>query len=87
VVGVLPDETDPSGPHERFILQLQPGFTLLIVDNLAIAPRAPVLVGDAVTVHGEYIWNSEGGLVHFTHHDPQGTHEGGWIRVGGQVYQ
>ena len=42
--------------------------------------------GDHVIVHGEYVWNAQGGLIHFTHHDPQGTHEGGYILDGGTTY-
>ena len=51
-----------------------------------IGTRAPVKHGDHVIVHGEYIWNAQGGLIHFTHHDPQGTHEGGYIQDGGTTY-
>ena len=39
-----------------------------------------------VLVHGEYVWNTQGGLIHFTHHDPQGTHEGGYIEDNGKTY-
>ena len=53
-------------------------------DN-ALFNVSPAL-GDHVIVHGEYIWNPEGGLIHFTHHDPQGTHEGGYIIDGGKTY-
>jgi hypothetical protein len=84
---VLTDQAGPSGRHERFIIRLASGnLTLLIDHNLVIAPRAPVQVGDHVIVHGEYVWNAQGGLIHFTHHDPQGTHEGGFIEDGGQTY-
>lgn len=38
-------------------------------------------------MHGEYVWNSKGGLIHFTHHDPQRTHEGGYIEDNGTTYQ
>jgi hypothetical protein len=87
VVRVLDDSTGASGAHERFIVRLTTGgLTLLIDHNLSIGRRAPVQVGDRVLVHGEYIWNAQGGLIHFTHHDPQGTHEGGFIEDGGQTY-
>jgi len=46
----------------------------------------PVAEGDHVIVHGEYVWNAQGGLIHFTHHDPQGTHEGGYIEDNGKTY-
>lgn len=87
VIRLLPDSTGPSGAHERFIIRLSGGtLTLLIDHNVAIAQRAPVRDGDHVIVHGEYIWNPQGGLIHFTHHDPQGTHEGGYIEDNGQLY-
>ena len=50
------------------------------------APRVPVASGDHVVVHGEYVWNAQGGLIHFTHHDPQGTHEAGYIQDNGKTY-
>jgi len=46
-----------------------------------------VMPGDSVIVHGEYVWNDEGGLIHFTHHDPAPAHEGGWIELRGVRYQ
>ncbi|TMD09381.1 MAG: DUF3465 domain-containing protein [Chloroflexi bacterium] len=87
VVQVLPDRVSASGTHEQFIVRLTSGdLTLLVEHNLSIAPRAPVAVGDHVIVHGEYIWNAQGGLIHFTHHDPEGRHEGGFIQDNGTVY-
>jgi hypothetical protein len=67
-------------------VRLPSGLTVEIENNIDIAPRAPVYDGDRVVVHGEYIWRAEGGLIHFTHHDPRGRHEGGWIMVGGKRY-
>jgi hypothetical protein len=87
VVQVLPDQAGSSGPHERFIIKLTSyDLTLLVEHNLSIGTRAPVAVGDHVTVHGEYIWNSQGGLIHFTHHDPEARHEGGFIEDNGTKY-
>ena len=87
VVRVLSDQTGPSGVHERFIVQLSSrGITVLVEHNVSIGVRVPVAEGDRVIVHGEYVWNSQGGLIHFTHHDPQGTHEAGYIQDNGQIY-
>lgn len=84
---VLSDQGGPSGPHERFIVRLADvAMTVLIEHNLSIAPRVPVATGEAVEVHGEYIWNAQGGLVHFTHHDPDRSHEGGYVLYGGKRY-
>jgi hypothetical protein len=37
-------------------------------------------------MHGEYIWNKKGGVLHYTHHSTT-RHESGWIQLNGQVYQ
>jgi hypothetical protein len=74
--------------HQRFILTLDSGRTLLIAHNIDIAPRIESLrEGDTVSFSGEYEWNDKGGVVHWTHHDPQGQHAAGWIRHQGRVYQ
>jgi hypothetical protein len=88
VTRLLSDEHGPEGTHQRFIVQLS-GLTqtVLIDNNVDIGRRAAVAIGDAVTVHGEYVWNDQGGLIHFTHHDPAHTHEGGWIDAKGVRYE
>ena len=84
---VLSDQSGPSGPHERFIVRLADvTMTVLIEHNLSIAPRGPVAAGESVVVHGEYVWNDQGGLVHFTHHDPDRSHEGGYILYAAKRY-
>jgi hypothetical protein len=88
VTSVLDDDTGPSGTHQRFIIRLAGSTqTVLVENNLTIGQRAPVVAGSDVRVHGEYVWNDKGGLIHFTHHDPDRSHEGGWIEVGGVRYQ
>jgi len=87
VVRVLADSGGPAGAHERFVVRLDAfSVTVLIDHNLSLGRRVPVQVGDRVIVHGEYVWNAQGGLIHFTHHDPRGTHEGGFIEDGGRTY-
>ena len=74
--------------HQRFILRLPSGQTVLIAHNIDIAPRIEGLnVGDTVSFHGEFEWNDKGGVVHWTHHDPQGSHESGWLKHAGRTYQ
>jgi len=74
--------------HQRFILRLPSGQTVLIAHNIDIAPRIEGLnVGDTVSFHGEFEWNDKGGVVHWTHRDPQGSHESGWLKHAGRTYQ
>ena len=88
VTSVLADDSGPSGVHQRFIIRLAGSRQTVLVDNnVTIGQRAPVLPGHDVLVHGEYVWNDQGGLIHFTHHDPAHTHEGGWIELSGVRYQ
>jgi hypothetical protein len=87
VVRLLADRTSSTGIHEQFILKLSSAdITVEVEHNISIAPRVPVAIGDRVIVHGEYVWNAQGGLIHFTHHDPRGTHEGGYIQDNGKTY-
>jgi hypothetical protein len=87
VVHILPDDDDGSR-HQRFILKLASGQTLLVAHNIDLATRlAGLQEGDVVAFNGVYEWNSKGGLIHWTHRDPGGRHEAGWLKHNGQMYQ
>ena len=87
VIRVLADDLDGSR-HQRFIVQLASGQTLLITHNIDIAPRILGLEeGDSVRFNGEYVWNEKGGLIHWTHHDPRGRHVAGWVVHNGKTYK
>lgn len=87
VIRILTDDNDGSR-HQRFILRLHSGQTLLIAHNIDLTPRLSSLKeGDTVEFNGEYEWNSKGGVVHWTHHDPDGHHVAGWLKHNGQTYQ
>jgi len=87
VTRLLSDDNDGSR-HQRFIVELRSGQTLLIAHNIDLAPRIDSLeVGDEVEFFGEYEWNAKGGTIHWTHHDPKGRHEAGWLKHEGHLYQ
>jgi hypothetical protein len=87
VIRLLPDDLNGSR-HQRFIVQLASGQTLLVAHNIDIAPRIDALQeGDSVSFYGEYVWNEKGGVIHWTHHDPQGTHVSGWIKYNGRMFK
>jgi len=87
VINILPDDNNGSR-HQRFIIKLDSSQTLLIAHNIDLAPKINNLsVGDHITFYGEYEWNSKAGIIHWTHHDPNNRHEGGWLNHGGKLYQ
>lgn len=87
VVQVLPDDNKGSR-HQRFILRLPSGQTLLVAHNIDLAAKiTPLNKGDLVEFFGVYEWNNKGGVIHWTHHDPRGRHIGGWLRHNGRKYQ
>ncbi len=86
VLRVLSDDRSGS-PHQRFILKLASGQTVLISHNIALAPRIDDLnVGDTVSFAGEYVWNEQGGLIHRTHRDPRSRLVSGWLKHNGRTY-
>ncbi len=87
VLSILSDDNEGS-KHQRFILKLNSNQTILVAHNIDLADRiADLSIGDDVQVHGEYEWNEKGGVIHWTHHDPQGRHIDGWIKHHDQIYQ
>jgi hypothetical protein len=87
VARILADDLAGSR-HQRFVVRLASGQTVLIAHNIDIAPRvAGLQEGDKVRFYGEYVWNEKGGMVHWTHHDPKGSHTAGWLKHNGRTYQ
>ena len=77
---------DRGLPHEKFLLVLSNGSTILVAHNTKMAPYVPIQAGDIVTVSGEFIWNVKGGLIHWTHHTDTPNHAGGYIEFEGKRY-
>ncbi len=84
---ILPDDLKGLR-HQKFILQVNPGQTVLVAHNIDMAPRLNGLKkGDMVSFYGEYEWNERGGVIHWTHHSPDSGHISGWLKYNGRIYQ
>lgn len=90
IVKILPDDEDTSDGsemHQKFLVELndRERTTIKICHNLKFG-RVPVREGGVVIFRGEYEYTDFGGTVHWTHHDPRGTHDDGWIEYDGKRY-
>ncbi|MDE2573132.1 MAG: DUF3465 domain-containing protein [bacterium] len=73
--------------HEAFDVSPPSGLRTQVVENVDVGPRVPVHRGDSVVVRGEYVRDAgETHIVHWTHHDPDGRHVGGFIVDDGRRY-
>ena len=86
VIRILKDDNE-GARHQKFILQLDGGHSVLVAHNIDLARRIPAREGVSLTVRGRYEWNDRGGVIHWTHHDPDGQEQGGWIEVGDVRYE
>jgi hypothetical protein len=78
-----------TSPHEGFLLALASGCTLVVrvEANTDFTGTFPLARGERVAVKGEYEFYPLGGVIHWTHRDPRGRHEGGYIEAAGQRYE
>ena len=73
--------------HQRFIIKLSSTQTLLIAHNIDISTKIDTLrVNDTIEFYGIYEWNNKGGVIHWTHNDPNGVHKDGWLKHKGITY-
>ncbi len=86
VIKLLKDDNKGSR-HQKFLVQINAQQTLLFAHNIDLAPRVPVQTGDEISFYGEYVYNPKGGVMHWTHHAPQGDHEAGWVMHNGNKYE
>ena len=88
VVKKLLADDNKGSRHQKFLVTVSAEQTLLFAHNIDLAPRIENLqVGDSMTFRGEYVYNPKGGVMHWTHHDPQGGTKIGWIKHNGKTYE
>ncbi len=87
VVRRLLSDDDDGDRHQRIILSVHNGRTVLVAHNIDIADRVPLGIGDRIRFRGMYEWNDLGGLVHWTHEDPHNVEAGGYIRYRTRHYR
>lgn len=85
VLGVAGGRTSP---HEGFLMRLDSAcrVTVRVEANADFTGTFPIAPGDRAVVKGEYEYYPIGGVIHWTHRDPRGRHEGGFVEVGGRTY-
>lgn len=83
---LLPDD-NKGARHQKFLVRISGAQSLLFAHNIDLAPSVPLAVGDAIQFRGEYVYNPKGGVMHWTHHDPQAKIVGGWIKHHEKIYQ
>ena len=86
ITRLLSDDNEDDR-HQRFVLDLRNGQTVLVAHNLDIGQRVPVGMGDRIRFRGLYEWNEEGGLIHWTHRDLHTSEDAGYISWHGKIYQ
>lgn len=87
IKAILRDDNNGSR-HQKIILELSTGQTVLVAHNIDLAPRIEnSKQGEIVEFNGEYEYSPQGGVIHWTHHDPQNKHVDGWLKYKGQIYQ
>ena len=85
VVRIFPDIED-TRTYQQFRVRLPNGHELMVMHDLDQALRVPLDVHDSIRLRGEYDWTSRGGVIHWTHDDPERQREGGWIELQGKKY-
>lgn len=86
VTRLIPDDPEIER-HQRMIVDIGAGRTLLVTHNLDVSRRVPAGLGDRVEVRGMFEWNDRGGLLHWTHDDPFTGESAGYIRLRGACYR
>jgi hypothetical protein len=88
IVDVLGESEGRGGEHEGYLLKLDGDCDLLlrVETNLSITGPIPIRRREQVIVKGEYEYDAEGGVLHWTHHDPSARHVAGYVVIDNHTY-
>jgi hypothetical protein len=87
VTKILPD--DKNGPlHQRWIVEIGNDVTVTVFHNVDIAERIPLSVGDIIDLAGELEYGDrwKDPIIHWTHEDPQGHRQAGYVILNSTTY-
>ncbi|MHB8461362.1 MAG: DUF3465 domain-containing protein [Vulcanimicrobiaceae bacterium] len=89
LVRILRQSDGQFGPHAQFLVRLNSScaLTVRIAANERFTGPLPLRVGEGVRVHGEYEYYRRGGVIHWTHRDPRGHHDSGFVELSGRLYE
>ena len=89
VTRVLGEQDGRISPHEGFLMRLDSGcaVTVRVEANTDFTGTFALAQGQRVTAKGEYEYYPRGGVIHWTHRDPRGRHEAGFIETDGKTYE
>jgi hypothetical protein len=85
VTQLLPDDTFGS-KHQKWIVQLANGGEVACVYNIDVTPRIPLRVGDIISLGGQFIYDRNGGLLHWLHEDGRAHRPNGYVEHQGVRY-
>lgn len=79
---------DSGTDYQKFIVQLGIGQSILVMHNMELGAAIEGLaIGEYIEVYGEYQWTADGGIIRWTHQDPLGKHQAGWVKYKGRIYR
>ncbi len=89
VYRILGTRGGPNGSHEGYLMRLDGTCkaSVKVETNVTLTGPVPLTTGESVVVKGEYEYTRLGGVIHWTHHDPAGRHEGGYVKAGNAIFQ
>jgi hypothetical protein len=74
--------------QQKFSLQLAQGQVVTVIHDVRLGSAIEDLAeGEIIEVFGEYQWAPDGGVIHWTHRDPEGNRQAGWVRYKDRLYR